>query len=382
MTELVYQHHNVPKDEKNLGLYKNDQVRIEDFCFFSRDIFLREFPQADIRALQNAGNDLIEWAFGKGIVDFFNYAQSKLNSTEFQRIGGEELKDAYIFIHSVRVLERMGTTYEKQLALLHDLFEEMNDFRKNKIDELKQEKASAIEVAWKAKIEEEAISKIKQGYDEQIETYKRFIEEPPEREDIRGLFKNYFTGIYDEKKAEILAEVALRHLSMLTRDSELNEREDYTEYINRFVEGVDSKEIQALLRSAGIEGEEAMEFYRAPLNVKLEDTRDNTERSREIDILRNYRRLGHNHILISGIDRFIEKYKIEEGSIVDRRNGLLRASMKELNFNIKTKYKGDDNPHIQSYLNKLRELRDIYNQLPEKMGKNSSVMHQIVSTFI
>jgi len=380
MTELVYQHLKIPKDEDNLGMYKDDQIRIEDSCLYSKDIFSQTFRQVDIGILQNAGNDLIEWAFGEGIVDFFHYAQERLNSTGFQRIGGEQLKNAYIFIHSVRVLERMNTTYERQLALVHDVVEDVTKFRDDERKRLEKEQNSVHERALQVKLRQRGIEALIQDYNRDIDMHREMIKNPPEREYIKKLFEDNFAREYkDNKKANILAIAALNHLDLLTRKITPKGKEDYEAYIMRLEESVDSEGIQRLLKSVGIEREEAKQFYETPIVVKLTDTLDNTERSREIDILRNYNRLEHNLILLKMVDRFIEKHNIKKGKLVDRKNKLYDLSMTELNFNIDTRYSKDPNPHVQDYLRRLSELRGTYREIPKAIGGSSGIFRNFLS---
>jgi hypothetical protein len=105
VNEIIYRKENKPRDEENLPIYRNNKILIDHKKKKTLELFVEQYGKEKKERFKNINRILIPYIFGEGFIKLFNYSQRKLNQTKKQRIGGEKLKDAYIFVHTFRTAE-------------------------------------------------------------------------------------------------------------------------------------------------------------------------------------------------------------------------------------------------------------------------------------
>lgn len=364
--EVIYMAFGVVKDENGLPRYRNHKITAgyglemngsllellsekdedaEDLPTLRKmvderetvktsDLFLEIYGGERYGYLRDINRMLIPSALGEGCIKAFNYTQRKLNITKKQRVGGKELKDAHIFVHSARtagILREFGATpYQIGLGLLHDVPEEMRDWR--------------IEQREKAKGREKR--KLTIG-----------IRKRPEYDEIYGLF-----SVWDTKRKKIVydrkANLMIYHLQSLSRW--LNE--SYEPYSTRLVNSSLSDGAKRKIEAITPDLKKQADLYATPLIVKAADCLDNTIRVLELDLPKQYRRFHRNMEIIKGINTFLDKYPTYTEALVRLRDELIKDSRVKL-LKVQDQYKDDRNPHMQIKLRALKKMGMEYNKL-------------------
>lgn len=352
INELVYRELDVLKDAESLPNYRTNKILIEDKEVRTLDLFVKEYGIEKFKSFLDINRILIQYAFGEGCVEVFNYAQRKINLTKRQRIGGEKLKDAHAFVHSARaagILYGFGATpYQIKLSFLHDVIEELRDWR---IDQ--REKADEEE---KTQLQKE-------------------IENPPEYGEIRSLL----VELCDETEARL----TIYHLRLLTRWLNKN----YEQYVSRMMDGCGSDYALGLIRSITSDPEEQMNLYFTPPIDKVPDSMDNTIRLPEGDMPKKRDRLENNLELLGGIYEFLNSERIEEALgtylpppkiLTDLCNGLITVSLGQI-AKIEQLFKGDSYLGIRADLEEFRGFKDEFEKFREMYSKYEPASELVAS---
>lgn len=260
---------------------------------------------------ENVNNILTSWAFGDGVVAELNYAQSKINLTERQRVGGEELKDAYAFVHTARIvgiLDAYGATpYQKKLAAFHDLPEEMRDWRIEKRDKATGKQKKHLQKAITNPPEFEQIYNLYFREESHLKEvllpiYWSIEGKIPQWLDkaINRIYQfTYSSEPLDKNDARLLQ----YHVRLLTRKI----RESYADYVDRMVNGSLTPYVQRKVESIAPDDlEKQAQLYAAHWVAKGGDCIDNTNRLTESDVTQKRKRLDHNLDFLRGIAAFVE----------------------------------------------------------------------------
>jgi len=343
VNEIIYRKENKPKDKENLPAYRNNEILINNEKRKTLELFIEQYGKEKKRCFQNINRILIPCIFGDGFIRLFNYSQRKLNQTKKQRIGGEKLKDAYIFVHTFRTVEILqefeATDYQKRLGFLHDIIEELRDWR---------------------------IKKVKDNLVRDIDEERKLREEiksAPEYKEIYDLLVKRRKGNWKEIISEEEAKSTKYHLRLLTR----RVNESYKNYVKRMHHGCFKDKIKKKVKYLTFDKKEQINFYAAPLVVKIADSIDNTRRLREGNISDRISRLYHNLYTLKEVDNFLYRSKFD--MIIRLRKGLIESSKEEVERNIRD-FENDNDPAVKSKFKIFQELKDRYNDLDKRSTYN------------
>ena len=352
INEIVYRMCNRIKDERNLPSYKNNIILLEtkDQKIVEKntlDWFKDSRYSGKIDSFNDIKQRIIKVSFGEIPIPFFDYVQRRLNETGKQRIGGEKLKDAFIFVHTARALGILSQfeaeLYTKILLLFHDVVEDRRDWRYGDL-----------------------IRKINKGYIKYGPEEKAIlkIENQPEFKEILDLVSKYDFGnkFYSGPK---LANLLGHDLKSITK----NIGENYQDYVNRMYNRCFSKGITKIVESLTSDHTKQMDLYLAIPKAKLADSIDNTIRVREGDMTKKTDRLSDGLILINETDSFLDKYKLKPKIPINLRKKLIKKSQEEIT-SVYQQYKGDKDLAVEPKLAKFREIETEYNSLKKYLNVN------------
>jgi len=346
INEIIYRKENKQKNEQNLPVYRNNKILVNHKKKKTLELFVEQHSKKKKECFKNINRILIPCIFGDGFIRLFNYSQRKLNQTRKQRIGGEKLKDAYIAVHTFRtveILQEFGATdYQKRLGFLHDIIEELRDWR---IERIKDNLVTKIDE--KTKLKEE-------------------IKSAPEYKEIYDLLVKRRKGNWKEIISEEEAKSTKHHLRLLTR----RVNESYKSYVKRMHHDCLKDKIKKKVKYLTSDEKEQMNFYAAPLVVKLADSIDNTRRVREGNISNRISRLYHNLYTLKEVDNFL--YHSRFCMLRRLRKELIRSSKEEVERNIKD-FKKDNDPAVKSKFEIFQELKDQYIDLDKRSMHNLTI---------
>jgi len=364
ITELVYREKDVTKDEESLPLYINDRILLDGEEKDTSGLFVEWYGKEIADNFDEGGRILIPWAFGEGITKAFSYAQRKLNSTGKQRIGGEKLKDAHIFVHSARaigILESYeATTYQKRLGALHDVPEELTDYRKEQSEKAKGKKRKQLQREIRNPPEYQEIYKLFVSRESKVKDffYSIYFSLPPRTQEGIDRIVNRFYTFYEPEGVPIdqrEARLMVYHLRLLTKKPQ----ESYDQYVKRMVEGCLSGYAKRKIESITSDPEEQANLYAAPLIVKCADAIDNTIRVREGNISNKETRLSHNLELLKGVGNFLNKYLSSPQILKELREELITTSMDEI-ASIEQQYERENYLHVRGIIERFRDMLKSY----------------------
>ncbi len=368
LTELAFKHLGVIKDASTIEHLRENRVPLSDGLYNPIEAFQKLFPQVSPYRYSDA-QLFVDWSFGKGIHQFVDLSQYILNQTGMQRVGGEELNDAFIAVHSLRaagnLYSRGANPYQSRLALFHDVIEDVEKWRRVQRASKMAAKDEFIGIARKIQdTGSEVYNKVIAQFDTEIRALELDIENPPEWDLVLDLFASqYSRELRDERRGRAMADLSRYHISLLTKKQGLGNEEGYPDYTKRLIDGSSDGHIADCLNYANLDPLLRIGYTEAPLTVKAGETKDNTERLREANISMTFNRLEHNLIFLAGLDEWLEANKDASPLLRMLRSDLYTQSMVELNFNHNNRYKGDPNPHVKNYMGMLEELRKGYEQL-------------------
>lgn len=357
INEIVYEDNSTIKDGKNLPVYRNNQILKENRRRKTLDLFLEKYGKEKKERLKDINNVLISKVFGKDYIEIFNYSQRKLNQTKKQRIGGEKLKDAYIFVHTYRTVEILkefgANDYQTRLGFFHDIVEELRDWRIKKREDLigQYDKIKGVY--------REKLDKKEDILNREIKKLDNEIKSAPEYEEIYNILLKSHKSQGKEKISEEEAKLTKYHVRLLTR----RVNESYKKYAKRLCNGCFKgnikDNIKEKIKSLALDKEEEINFYISPVVVKLADSIDNTRRVREGDISNRISRLYHNLYFLREVNNFMYRSKYDK--IINLRNELINASKKEIEKNIKD-FEKDKDPTVESKLEVFKDLKKSYSK--------------------
>jgi len=343
VNEIIYRKENKPKDEENLPTYRNNKILINHKKKKTLELFVGQYGKEKKERFKNINRMLIPYIFGDGFIKLFNYSQRKLNQTKKQRIGGEKLKDAYIFVHTFRTAEILkkfgGTDYQIRLCFLHDVIEELRDWR---IERIKNNLIKSDEE--KTKIKKEIIS-------------------APEYKESYNLLIKRRKGNWNEIISEEEAKSTKYHLRLLTR----RVNEPYRFYVKRMRHGCLKDKIKEKVKYLISDEKEQMNFYAAPLVVKLADSIDNTKRLRKGNISNRISRLYHNLYTLKEVNKFLYYSKFD--MLTKLKKELIKNSKEEIGRNIKS-FENENDPTVKSKYEVFQELKSQYIELDKRSTYN------------
>ncbi len=346
INEIVYKVYNRIKDERNLPYYKNNIIllKTQDQKIVEKntlDWFKDSIYSKKLDSFYDIKKGLMNVAFGKIPIPFFDYVQRILNETGKQRIGGEKLKDAHIAIHPTRMwwtLSDLGLgLYCKIYAMFHDCIEERRDWRY-----------------------ENLISQIKDGVIEYGPKEKELLktENQEEFREISDLILTYDFG-KDFYNGELLLNSLLYNIISITN----NVKEEYGNYSERLINRIYSEEIKKITEGLTNDSKKQIELYSAPLDVKFVDLFDNTDTVREGDISDKIDRLSNNLIFIKKEDTFLSKHiELKSETLIKSRENVIKESKDEIKSVFK-QYEGKQNPALEVRIEKFKEMEIEYNNL-------------------
>jgi hypothetical protein len=296
--ELVYSLLNLNYDdniEEDLGdkvggPYMSNMVRLNGRTLHSKYIFTEFFDKnitkllldgtekniSPEKYLHGAGKNLVESVFGKDTYTVFRYAYTKHLQTKKMRAG----TNTY-FTHPVRVandLRIQGFSRPYILvALLHDVIEEMQDFRYKKIDKI-------------IKILRKNPKRYKE-YESPTTIINQQIKDPPEFKEIVNL----------ARKGEDISETVIKPVRAISNNLG---KDKYDQYIvNLFKVSIDY---------LSNPDENIQQLYDLAPMVKIRDAIDNTETLIGTSINQKLNRLRKNAILSEKTYRFLSAHNIGE----------------------------------------------------------------------
>ncbi len=343
INEVIYEKEKRKKDEENLPAYRNNEILINNKREKTLDLFVEHYGKEKKKCFKDINSILITSIFGKEFIDIFNYSQRKLNQTKKQRIGGEKLKDSYIFVHSFRtaeILKEFGASnYQIRLGFLHDVIEELRDWR---IKKIKNNSVKDIE---------------------EIKKLKDYIKSPPEYKEIHNLLVKTNKKNGKEKISEEETRLINYHLRLLTR----HVNESYKNYAKRMHHNCFKNKAKNNVEYLTSDKKEQMNFYVTPLAVKLADSIDNTRTARHGGLPKRIKRLYHNVYTLNELDNFL--YHSKSGILIKLRKELIKDSIEEIERNINDFGDGKD-PTVTAKYELFQDLKRQYIKLDKKNLNN------------
>ncbi len=353
INEIIYKDNSTIKDAKNLPAYRNNQILKKGRRKKTLDLFLEKYGKEKKEKLKDINNTLISKVFGKDYIEIFNYSQRKLNQTKKQRIGGEKLKDAYIFVHTYRTVEILkefgANDYQMRLGFLHDIVEDLRDWRIKKRNKLIEE-YDKIKNTYKNKPDKKT-----EILAQEIKRLDNEIKSAPEYDEIYNLLLKSYKSEGKEKISEQEAKLTKYHVRLLTR----RVNEPYKRYAKRLCNGCFKDNAKNKIKSLTLNEEEEKRFYFSPVVVKLADSIDNTRRVREGDISDRISRLYHNLYFLREVNNLI--YHSKDNMLIKLRYELIKGSKEEIENNIRD-FEKEKDPTVESKLEVFKELKRKYNR--------------------
>ncbi len=319
-------------------LYRNDKIKSNCNIFNTSNLFNIIWRDDYQEKIKEANKKLITYSIGDEHYKVFQYSNKEHISTGSLRIGGTKDEGPYSFIHSLRMAKYLKKEDSPRiaidLALLHDVLEEIYKYRLNKLGESKEKYYDLLHKGKKKLIK---VKKLR----EEIKSLEEKINYVPEIEEIRKLFPN----------EEEYSKMVIKFLRAITqREEETDER-----YISRLIESCEN-----FYKKEGL----INNFFYVPILVKLVDNIDNTRYFRELKLEQQLSRLDKNYLFLEKVSEIVKKHNIKDKLLLKEIKNLFEFSFRRIDSELAGYWADSVDPKIQvgGYAKPLNDFKIIHKQ--------------------